>query len=282
MVDWTLLGFGLLAIALGACFLTFVVKNVATAFRSERRSRADRAGRQAERVAKAARVRELNQAHHIFGGSTARELASRMSDIADAATLERLTVEIEDFRQARRAKATASIRRRRETELTNWQAVSAWGAASPNGLHSRPSPKTIIGACTPEQFEYLVAFLLSMEGWYAKVTPYIGDGGVDVDVQRDGHRGIVQVKHWTNDIWIDELKSFVRLARRHRATYALFATSGRFHSEAWRYATRGQRVTIRLEIWSGGEIADKIARLDDACAYELILRLKAARRESTQ
>jgi restriction system protein len=40
--------------------------------------------------------------------------------------------------------------------------------------------KQLKSALTPEQFEHFVAELLRCMGYYARVTPHKGDGGVDI------------------------------------------------------------------------------------------------------
>jgi restriction endonuclease len=48
----------------------------------------------------------------------------------------------------------------------------------------------------PEDYEHLVAHLLTEEGWEAHVTPYRRDFGLDVIAERRGIRLGVQVKMW--------------------------------------------------------------------------------------
>ena len=50
------------------------------------------------------------------------------------------------------------------------------------------------------QFEQEVAKLFILQGYKATVTRGSGDGGVDIIIERDGYRGIIQCKHYRNPV----------------------------------------------------------------------------------
>ena len=50
----------------------------------------------------------------------------------------------------------------------------------------------------PQEYESYVASVYENEGYQVTVTPYIGDGGIDVVAEKDGKRIAVQCKHYGN------------------------------------------------------------------------------------
>jgi restriction system protein len=97
--------------------------------------------------------------------------------------------------------------------------------------------KQLKNALTPDQFEFFVAELLRCMGYFARVTPYKGDGGVDIIAHKDelGFEGPVikvQCKQTLSSIGGPQVQQL--LGAIQNGENALFITLGEYSSDAIR------------------------------------------------
>lgn len=97
--------------------------------------------------------------------------------------------------------------------------------------------KQLKNTLSPEQFEYFIAELLRCMGYYARVTPYKGDGGVDIIAHKDelGFEGPVikvQCKQTLSPIGGPPVQQL--LGAIQSGENALFITLGDYTSDAVR------------------------------------------------
>jgi len=57
-----------------------------------------------------------------------------------------------------------------------------------------------------EEFEVVVKTVFEGLGWQVALTPRSGDGGIDLLVQRDNAKGVVQCKNWRDPVGISEVQ----------------------------------------------------------------------------
>ena len=107
----------------------------------------------------------------------------------------------------------------------------------------------------PKQFEYEVSEWFKQQGFTAEVTKYVGDGGVDIIVEKDGQKGYVQCKHFLED------KVPVAVVRELRGVMAsdgvskgyIVCLNGLSSGEAYAFANRNNITVIDLDGLIQGE-----------------------------
>jgi restriction system protein len=95
------------------------------------------------------------------------------------------------------------------------------------------------------EFELLVGEAYRRQGW--QVTERGGggaDGGVDLELRRDGELLLVQCKRWRERlVKVDKVRELWGVVSHERATGAIFVTSGRFTADAEAFA-HGKRYEL--------------------------------------
>lgn len=91
-----------------------------------------------------------------------------------------------------------------------------------------------------QQFEQLVARLYRKMGYtVVERGGARADGGVDLEIRRDGQRRIVQCKHWSREkVGVSIVRELLGVMHHEGADGAVVACSGRFTPEAVRFARR--------------------------------------------
>lgn len=113
----------------------------------------------------------------------------------------------------RKSKFDAGSKWRSDKELTNW-----------------------LSELTPKEFEEQTAEMFKRLGYEVKVTGRSHDIGVDVELEKDGKRSIVQCKHYTNKVGRPEVARFYGDLAHHLADDGYFVTTNFFTLEAKKYA----------------------------------------------
>jgi restriction system protein len=108
--------------------------------------------------------------------------------------------------------------------------------------YKREAP-SFIASWDPEMFEHQVAEIFRRYGYDVRVTPYIGDGGVDLRVFKDGEFGIVQVKRHTNPIGEPAIRDFFGCLKHENADVGYFITTSRFTDNVYRWV-KGKRIVL--------------------------------------
>jgi restriction system protein len=108
------------------------------------------------------------------------------------------------------------------------------------------------------EFERFIAFLYRNEGYKTEVTPKGNDGGIDVVMEKEGRKVLVQVKHYKigNKIGRVDLQKFVG-AYSHISNEGYFVTSSSFNKNAVEYAKNIPSLTLinRADV---GEMIEKL------------------------
>ncbi len=102
------------------------------------------------------------------------------------------------------------------------------------------------------QFEEYVAELFRVQGWRAKVTGGVADGGVDIRIEKDGARAIAQCKRYRagSKVNVKEIREFSSVLSRSGAAEGYFVTTSSFTGPALDWA-RKEPITLA----SGNDLA---------------------------
>jgi HJR/Mrr/RecB family endonuclease len=110
----------------------------------------------------------------------------------------------------------------------------------------RPLSRDAVHRLTPERFEALIAVLEEKQRAYVILTPYAGDGGIDVIAARDRQIRLIQCKRTTSvdaEVVAEVMQAFdgyrARWPRLRIGTYilrAVLVTNGAFTAKAQREA----------------------------------------------
>jgi restriction system protein len=117
--------------------------------------------------------------------------------------------------------------------------------------------KTLKNSISPEQFEHFIAELLRAMGYYARLTRYAGDGGVDIIAHKD-ELGFeppiikVQCKQVVSTIGGPTVQQL--LGAIQQGEHALFVTLGDYSSDAIRI----ERGKSNLRLISGRDLVQLI------------------------
>lgn len=127
----------------------------------------------------------------------------------------------------------------------------------------------------PTEFEDVVAAGFSSHGFQVQRTSEGADGGVDLIMTREGHRFLVQCKHYqSTSISVDLVRSFYGAMQHFKADAGYFVTSGQFTKPASDFA-EGKS----LWLYNGDKLQDLLIRGRDAAHPDGRLILDRAARE---
>ena len=103
-------------------------------------------------------------------------------------------------------------------------------------------------------FERLLTVVFRQTGWRVELTPYVGDGGADLVVAKDGKRKVVQAKRCRSNVGVRAVQEVVASKPRYKADCAMVVTNSRFTKAAIRLAQEN-----RVELWDRDRL---VASLD--------------------
>jgi len=89
-----------------------------------------------------------------------------------------------------------------------------------------------VDALSPTEFEAFVAQLFKRDGWSVEMTRAAGDCGVDVLVEKNGTRAVVQCKKWSRNVGQPVLRDVYGSMLHANADCAFVVTTGYFTREA--------------------------------------------------
>ncbi|MCG3212447.1 MAG: hypothetical protein FOGNACKC_06117 [Anaerolineae bacterium] len=94
------------------------------------------------------------------------------------------------------------------------------------------------GRLSDKEFEHYVAGLFRARGWQATVVGGTADGGVDIQLRRNGQNGLVQVKQYLSGraVSVNEVREFAAVINRAGANEGFFVTAGSFTRPALDWA----------------------------------------------
>jgi hypothetical protein len=123
--------------------------------------------------------------------------------------------------------------------LRLWRWIAGrWDGAAIRRLWSRstrPSPVTTLSDAqrlSPRAFEELCAAIARAWGYRAQTVGKSGDGGIDVEMWRDGDYVVAQCKRYTGTVPISKVRDFYGAMMHVGAARGYFFTTGRFSDGA--------------------------------------------------
>ena len=111
---------------------------------------------------------------------------------------------------------------------------------------------TAIDGMSGVEFEGYVAARLRRAGWQVKFTPAVGDYGVDLIAEKDGHSVAVQCKRHGKSVGVAAVQQVVSGALHHGCTRSLVVSNQEFTTAARQlaYTHRCQLIGRRaLQAW---------------------------------
>ena len=79
-----------------------------------------------------------------------------------------------------------------------------------------------------EEFEQVVGAVFAADGYEVHYTKATGDGGIDLNVYRNGVRAIVQCKNWNHPVTVKEVRELYGVLVQCKASRAYLITSSSF------------------------------------------------------
>jgi restriction system protein len=111
---------------------------------------------------------------------------------------------------------------------------------------------TAIDAMSGVEFEKYVAARLRRAGWQVRLTPAVGDYGVDLIADKDGQSVAVQCKRHGKSVGVAAVQQVVSGARHHGCTRSIVVSNQEFTTAARQlaYTHRCQLIGRRaLQAW---------------------------------
>ncbi|WP_341723301.1 restriction endonuclease (plasmid) [Citrobacter freundii] len=97
----------------------------------------------------------------------------------------------------------------------------------------------ILSNMTWEQFEKIIRLHFELNGYKATLTNTGADGGVDILLQKDGRREMVQCKLWkTSKVGVSVVREIYGVVQANAYERGYIITSGFFTQDAWEFALR--------------------------------------------
>ena len=138
-------------------------------------------------------------------------------------------------------------------------AVSVIGSRKRNRLLATTAEATHQGAVKAlswQEFEMLVGEVFRFQGYTVQQTAGGADGGVDLELKKDGETQLVQCKHWrATKVGVTTVRELFGVMAARGAVGAFVVTSGIFTKEAKSFAD-GRNITL-----IDGQALDEMVRL---------------------
>ncbi|MCK4140629.1 restriction endonuclease [Ralstonia pseudosolanacearum] len=110
----------------------------------------------------------------------------------------------------------------------------------------------------PRLFEETVASVFRDRGFYARVTSYSGDGGIDVILERPGETIGVQVKRYKNAISAEQIRSLAGALFIGGYTKGVFVTTSRFQPGGTEVSALARARGIAIELLDAPRFLDEL------------------------
>ncbi|OBH95086.1 restriction endonuclease [Mycobacterium sp. E2733] len=131
--------------------------------------------------------------------------------------------------------------------LVGWSTNRQW----PRGGRMNATMR-VIDAMDGVEFEGYVAARLRRAGWRVTFTPAVGDYGVDLIAEKDGHSAAVQCKRYGKSVGVAAVQQVVSGARHHGCVRSIVVSNQEFTRAAKQLAhTHGCQLIGRkvLQAW---------------------------------
>ncbi|EOC0011573.1 restriction endonuclease [Cronobacter turicensis] len=158
-------------------------------------------------------------------------------------------------------------------------------------IRNSEDAKYVLNLITWDQFENILRKFFESKGYKADLTKVGADGGIDIYLERNGLREMVQAKHWkTSRVGVSVVREVFGVVQAEKMHRGFIITSGLFTSEARDFANKvnGKIVLIDgnllIEIIKGDsnfehekqDISGKAISLDspecEMCGGAMVLR----------
>lgn len=126
---------------------------------------------------------------------------------------------------------------------------------------------------SPRLFEEVVASAFRNMGYYARVTAYQNDGGIDVVLDgKDDKLVGVQVKRYKNSIRVSQIREFAGALIENDMTNGIFVTTSNFQSGAYKSVENFAEKGIGIELYNSDRFYDalQIKRINNGSYNEII------------
>lgn len=113
-----------------------------------------------------------------------------------------------------------------------------------------------------KEFEGLIGEAYRKQGYRVTQTQNGADGGIDLILNKDGRKILVQCKHWKkNKVTVKEVRELNGIVSANDANGGIFVTSGTFTEEALAFAK-----TSHIELIDGRALSQLIPHIEPANA----------------
>jgi restriction system protein len=113
------------------------------------------------------------------------------------------------------------------------------GAASPSATYSAQNMHGMSGI----EFEAMCADVFRRMGYHAALTKHSNDGGVDIELSRDGQLTLVQCKRSARPVGVKVVRELFGVCIHRGASKAIVCTNNTFTLEAQKFA-QGQPIEL--------------------------------------
>ncbi|MCK6685038.1 MAG: restriction endonuclease [Thermoanaerobaculia bacterium] len=88
---------------------------------------------------------------------------------------------------------------------------------------------------TPREFEEYCALVFRGMGYEASVTRYSGDGGVDIELRKEGKKGVAQCKHQKAPVGVNVVRELFGAQKASGAAFSAILTTARLTGGARKF-----------------------------------------------
>ncbi|MBQ0600847.1 restriction endonuclease [Klebsiella oxytoca] len=106
-------------------------------------------------------------------------------------------------------------------------------------IRNSADARRILEQMTWDQFEKILRKFFESKGYKATLTNTGSDGGIDVALEKNGRREMVQAKHWkVNRVGVSIVREIYGVVQAERMNRGFIVTSGLFTEEAREFAVK--------------------------------------------
>ncbi len=106
-------------------------------------------------------------------------------------------------------------------------------------------------------FERLLTCVFREQGAKVVLTPYVGDGGADLVIEKGGVRTVVQAKRCKSSVGVHAVQEVVASKPRYRAERAMVVTNSYYTKAAIRLAKENG-----VELWGRDQLIERLTALN--------------------
>ncbi len=103
----------------------------------------------------------------------------------------------------------------------------------------------------PREFEEAIALIFRKNGYSAKLTLLGADGGVDVEVEKNGTKAVVQCKRYSGTVGAPVVRELLGVMAKRKVKEGYVVTTGSFTPQARQFAQG-----TRIQLWDADHLAE--------------------------